>query len=136
MKSYKYITLWEVLMKNQKNYKNKHVLIVCLSIIIAVVTISPFNIYNSLVAIIQMVPIILFAGPYEKVDELVENNLNRANKIIMILLLILLMLFSLIENNNVNIVPNILSLTACIAIGIRSILFLWFDRNINLDKGE
>lgn len=123
-------------MKNQKSYKNKHVLIASLSFIIVAITISPFNISNSLVTIVQMVPIILFTGPYEKVDELVENNLNRSNKIIMILLLILLMLFSLIENNNVSIVPNIFSLTACIAIGIRSILFLWFDRNINLDKGE
>lgn len=116
-------------MNNVKNYRNKHVLIALLSIIVAAITITPFNVPNSLVAIIQVIPLMLFSGPYEKIDELVENNLNRANKFIMISLLIMLILFSLLANNNVYVAPNIFSFVACLAVGFRSILFVLFDKN-------
>lgn len=120
----------------KKNYKNKHLLIASLSIIAAAFTIIPFNVSNFFVTTIQVIPVILFSGPYEKVDELVENNLNKANKYIMILLLIALIIFSLLVNNKVTIAPNIFAFTACTAVGFRSILFIWFDRNLNIGKGE
>ncbi len=123
-------------MAKKKNYKQKHVLIASLSIIVGVLGVIPFNLPNSIMTVLELVPVVLFIGPYEKVDELVEHNLNKANKLTMTLLIIMLIIFSLLVNNKVIITANAFSCAACIAVGIRSILFLWYDRNLSVGTGE
>lgn len=123
-------------MTNKINYKKKHLKITFLTIIAGISTILPFNIPSIIFAIIVTVPIVLFNGPYEKVDELVENNLNKANKFTMLFLLIMLMIFYILQNNRIVLSANVFSCTACIAVSIRSIIFLWFDRNVSMDMGE
>ncbi|BCJ95815.1 hypothetical protein acsn021_33840 [Anaerocolumna cellulosilytica] len=119
----------------KKNYKHKHFLIASLAIILGGLEIIPFYIPNFIVTILEVAVIVLFCGPYEKIDELVEKNLNRANKITMVLLLITLMIFSLIGNNKIIISANIFSCAACIAVGIRSILLIFYDGYGNMDIG-
>lgn len=123
-------------MNQKNNYKKKHFLISSLAIIIGVLLIIPFNIPNLIVTALEVVLITLFCGPYEKKDELVEANLNKANRFIIIFLLITLIILSFLGNNKVNIPANVFSCIACFAVGLRSILFICFDGYIKMDEGE
>lgn len=120
----------------KKNYKNKHYLIIASEFIVVILSILPSFLSGSLISVLQIIPAILFCGPYEKVDELVEVNLNRANKFTMILLIALLMLFYFLSNNNVTLTATSFGIAACFAIGFRSILFLWFDRTPDVVEDE
>ncbi|MDF2586951.1 MAG: hypothetical protein K0S41_792 [Anaerocolumna sp.] len=123
-------------MSKKKNYRQKHILIAYLAIILGGLIVMPFHFSNFMITIMEVLPIALFCGPYEKIDELVENNLSIANKYTMIFLLITLIIFSLLSNNNVRIPANAYASAACIAVGIRSILFIYFDGNVKMDLGE
>jgi len=117
-----------------KDLKQKHFLIAGLSIIIGAVAVLPMEIPNIIFTLSETALVTMFMGKYEKEDELVEANINKANKITMILLLVALVVFHLLTLNGVTIPANVFGSVACCAVAARSILFLWLDRTLSDTK--
>ncbi|MBX4265645.1 hypothetical protein [Clostridium estertheticum] len=111
-----------------KNLKQKHLLIAGLSIIVGVSSALPMEIPNIIITLAEVVLVTMFAGKYEKADELVESNINKANKIVINLMLVAFVVFHILTLNEVIISANIFVYVVCAAIAAKSILFLWFDR--------
>lgn len=122
-------------MTNKTNYKRKHMKIVFLAITLVIFDLLPFNIPGIVFALIITLPIVLFTGPYEKVDELAQTLLNKANKFTMLLVLFILMIFYVLRENMIILSADIFLCTVCIAIGFRSFLFICFDHNLSTDDG-
>ena len=116
-----------------KDLKQKHFLIAGLSIIMGVLSLIPMKRPISIIILAEIVfyTVFVFMGEYEKADELVESNINKANKIILILMLVAFVVFHFLTLNEVIIPANVFGCVAFAAIAAKSILFLWFDRTIS-----
>lgn len=122
-----------------KDLKQKHFLIAGLSsIMVGVLLVIPMERPISILALAEIVfyTVFVFMGEYEKADELVESNINKANKIIIILMLLALVVFHFLTLYEVKIPANVFGCIAFAAIAAKSILFLWFDRTISDNEGE
>ncbi|MBZ9607181.1 hypothetical protein G9F73_004985 [Clostridium estertheticum] len=121
-----------------KDLKQKHFLIAGLSIIMGVLSVIPMERPISIIVLAEIVfyTVFVFVGEYEKADELVESNINKANKIIIILMLVAFVVFHFLTLKEVIIPANVFGCVAFAAIAAKSILFLWFDRTISDSEGE
>lgn len=121
-----------------KDLKQKHFLIAGLSIIMGVVSVIPMERPISIIVLAEIVfyTVFVFMGEYEKADELVESNINKANKIIIILMLVAFVVFHFLTLKEVIIPANVFGCVTFAAIAAKSILFLWFDRTIRDNEGE
>lgn len=121
-----------------KDLKQKHFLIAGLSIIMGVLSVIPMERPISIIILVEIVfyTVFVFTGEYEKADELVESNINKANKIIIILMLVAFIVFHFLTLKEVIIPANVFGCVAFSAIAVKSVLFLWFDRTISDSEGE
>ncbi|MBU3093827.1 hypothetical protein KPL35_17485 [Clostridium sp. CF011] len=121
-----------------KDLKQKHFLIAGLSIIMGVLSVIPMERPISIIVLAEIVfyTVFVFVGEYEKADELVESNINKANKIIIILMLVAFVVFHFLTLKEVIIPANVFGCVAFAAIAAKSILFLWFDRTVSDSEGE
>lgn len=72
-----------------------------------------------------------------KGDELCEQNISRANKIVMAVLIATLIIIGCMGDNKndvVRIKANVFPIIAVCALILRSLLFLWFDRTPKNDE--
>lgn len=122
-----------------KDLKQKHFLIAVLSLImVGVLSVIPMERPISIIALAEIVfyTVFVFTGEYEKADELVESNINKANKIIIVLMLVAFIVFHFLTLNEVIMPDNVFGCVAFAAIAAKSILFLWFDHTISGNEGE
>jgi hypothetical protein len=114
-----------------KNYKYKHITIIILAIGIIMVTLLPSGGINNFLCGAFAVIAGMLSGKVEKGDELTEKNIAKANKITLYVLVAVLVVATMLGDDNFRLIVKsyIPGILAAVAIALRSVLFLFFDRS-------